>query len=65
MLIACDVSLPSEKYVNTRLDLLPLVVRAIAEGRPTLILVGRAMGVTAPSAGAGQRHADRALIDAG
>jgi uroporphyrin-III C-methyltransferase len=43
VLVACDVSLPSAAYLHTRLDLLPLAVRAIADGRPTLILVGEAV----------------------
>jgi uroporphyrin-III C-methyltransferase len=43
VLVACDVSLPGEQYLQTRLDLLPLAVRAIADGRPTLILVGEAV----------------------
>lgn len=43
VLVACDVSLPHAKYLHTRLDLLPLVVGAIAGDRPTLILVGDAM----------------------
>lgn len=43
VLVACDVSLHSAHYLRTRLDLLPLAVRAIADGRPTLILVGEAV----------------------
>ena len=43
VLIACDVSLPSERCLRTRLDLLPLAVQAVTEGKPTLILVGVAV----------------------
>lgn len=43
VLVACDVSLPSAQYLHTRLDLLPIAVKAIADGRPTLILVGEAV----------------------
>jgi uroporphyrin-III C-methyltransferase len=43
VLIACDVSLPTERCLRTRLDLLPLAVQAVAEGSPTLILVGEAV----------------------
>ncbi|MFT4055248.1 MAG: uroporphyrinogen-III C-methyltransferase [Novosphingobium sp.] len=42
-LIACDASLPQEQQLRTRLDLLPLVVQAFAEDRPTLILIGEAV----------------------
>jgi uroporphyrin-III C-methyltransferase len=44
VLVACDVSLANEKHVHTRLDLLPLVVRTMTGDRPTLILVGQAIG---------------------
>jgi len=43
VLVACDVSLPTEQLLRTRLDLLPLATQAIAEDRPTLIIVGRAV----------------------
>lgn len=43
VLIVCDVSLPSEKQLTTRLDLLGLATRALADKAPTLILVGEAM----------------------
>lgn len=42
VLVACDISLPGEMLLRTRLDLLPLAVRAIADDRPTLIVVGEA-----------------------
>jgi uroporphyrin-III C-methyltransferase len=44
VLIACNVSLPDEKLLRTRLDLLPLATRALADDFPTLILVGDAVG---------------------
>jgi uroporphyrin-III C-methyltransferase len=43
VLIACDVSLASERCLRTRLDLLPLAVQTVAENKPTLILVGEAV----------------------
>lgn len=43
VLITCDASLPQEQRLRTRLDLLPLVVQAFAEDRPTLILIGEAV----------------------
>jgi uroporphyrin-III C-methyltransferase len=44
VMVACDVSLPSERLFRTRLDLLPIAVKAVAEDKPTLILVGEAVG---------------------
>jgi uroporphyrin-III C-methyltransferase len=44
VLIACDVSLPGERLLRTRLDLLPLAAQALTDGNPTLILVGEAVG---------------------
>ena len=43
VLIACNVSLPDEQMLHTRLDLLPIAVDAIAGSRPALILVGAAV----------------------
>lgn len=43
VLIACDISLPGERLLHTRLDLLPIAAAAIAEDKPTLLLVGAAM----------------------
>lgn len=43
VLVTCDASLPQEQRLRTRLDLLPLVVQAFAEDRPTLILIGEAV----------------------
>lgn len=42
-LIACDVSLPQEQMLRTRLDLLPIVAKTFAEDRPTLLLIGEAV----------------------
>lgn len=44
VLIAVNVSLPDEKLLFTRLDLLPLGVAALAEDAPTLLLIGHAVG---------------------
>jgi uroporphyrin-III C-methyltransferase len=43
VLIACDISLPSERLLHTRLDLLPIATGAITDEKPTLILVGEAV----------------------
>lgn len=43
VIVACDISLPEETRLQTRLDLLPFAVAAIAEDRPTLIIVGEAV----------------------
>lgn len=45
VMIACNVSLPTEQLLHTRLDLLPLMVGAIDDGQPMLILVGEAIHV--------------------
>lgn len=48
VIIACDVSGPSERRLATRLDLLELATRSFAADAPTLILVGEAVeqGIT-------------------
>lgn len=46
VLIACNVSLPGEHLLRTRLDLLPVVTRGFAGDSPTLILIGAAVGQT-------------------
>lgn len=43
VLIACDVSLATERLLRTRLDLLPLAVEAISDDKPTLMLIGDAV----------------------
>jgi uroporphyrin-III C-methyltransferase len=43
VLVACDISLPGERLLHTRLDLLPIATGAIAEDKPTLLLVGAAV----------------------
>lgn len=43
VLIACNVSLPTERLLRTRLDLLPLATATIAKDLPTLIVVGEAV----------------------
>lgn len=51
VLVVCEASLPTERLLRTRLDLLPLVVKTIGEDRPTIILVGDAI------AGSNHEHA--------
>jgi len=41
--IACNISLPDEKILATRLDLLGLATRAFAADAPALILIGEAV----------------------
>lgn len=43
VLIAANVSLPGERLVFTRLDLLPLTIRSIGGDGPALLLIGDAM----------------------
>ncbi|MDO7842891.1 uroporphyrinogen-III C-methyltransferase [Sphingomonas immobilis] len=43
VLVASDISLPTERLAHTRLDLLPLAVDATAGSGPALILVGEAV----------------------
>jgi uroporphyrin-III C-methyltransferase len=43
VIVACEISLPGETRLQTRLDLLPIAVAAIADDRPTLIIVGEAV----------------------
>jgi len=43
VLIACNVSLPHEMLLSTRLDLLGLATRSLAATAPTLILIGEAV----------------------
>ena len=49
VLIACDVSLPAEQLVRTRLDLLALTVKAMCGERPTFIVIGEAVAVALAS----------------
>lgn len=48
VLIAADVSLPSERLIHTRLDLIPLAIDRAPGAGPALILVGEAMGSQPP-----------------
>jgi len=43
VLIACDISLASERMLHTRLDLLHVAASAFSNDQPTLILVGEAL----------------------
>ncbi|WP_448662439.1 uroporphyrinogen-III C-methyltransferase [Sphingomonas sp. CJ20] len=45
VLVACDVSLASERLLHTRLDLLHIAISAFSSDQPTLILVGEALAV--------------------
>ena len=58
VLIACDISLASERLLHTRLDLLPIAASAITDDKPTLILVGEAVsgGNTAATKPASAQH---------
>lgn len=48
VLVACDVSLPSERLLTTRLDLLSLATAALARSAPTLMLIGEAVSNSSP-----------------
>jgi uroporphyrin-III C-methyltransferase len=61
VIVACDISLPEETRLQTRLDLLPFAVAAIADDRPTLIIVGEAV---APPATTMAQGADTKTIGA-
>jgi uroporphyrin-III C-methyltransferase len=58
VLVACDVSLETERLLATRLDLLPLATVALAANAPTLILVGDAVSKahTAPAGTPFRQH---------
>ena len=43
VMIACNVSRADEQQLTTRLDLLGLATRALANDAPTLILIGAAV----------------------
>jgi len=43
VLVTCDASLPQERQLRTRLDLMPIVMKGFAADRPTLILIGQAV----------------------
>lgn len=43
VLVAANVSLPNEQLVHTRLDLLPLASRVIADGAAAVLLIGAAV----------------------
>jgi uroporphyrin-III C-methyltransferase len=49
VLIACDISLASERLLHTRLDLLPIAAGAITDEKPTLILIGEAVSGGSPT----------------
>ncbi len=60
VMIACNVSRADEQRLTTRLDLLGLATRALANDAPTLILVGAAVTLAMP-AKARATAADNAL----
>ena len=51
VMVAVNVSLPGERLIRGRLDALAFLVEAISDGDPALLLIGQAMGVSAPQAG--------------
>ncbi|MGK2912570.1 MAG: uroporphyrinogen-III C-methyltransferase [Sphingobium sp.] len=50
VLLACNVSMPDEQLLHTRLDLLPLVARSVGTDNPALILIGAAVQARPSSA---------------
>jgi uroporphyrin-III C-methyltransferase len=66
VLIAVNVSLPSERILRGRLDALGFLVATISEEDPTLILVGEAVAASAPHpASSGQSRIDSIHSDRG
>ncbi|MBB4640896.1 uroporphyrinogen-III C-methyltransferase [Rhizorhapis suberifaciens] len=53
-----NASLPEERHLATRLDLLPLAVRTGIGDGPALLLIGKAMDIRAATAAAVQAHVD-------
>lgn len=47
-LMVCDASLPGQQMLHTRLDMLPIIARMFAAGRPTMLLIGAAVADAAP-----------------
>lgn len=50
VMVAVNVSLPGERLIRGRLDAMAFLVEAISDGDPALLLIGQAMGVSAPQA---------------
>ena len=50
VMVAVDVSLPTERIIRGRLDALAFLVRTIGHDDPTLLLVGEALAAREPSA---------------
>lgn len=55
VLVAANASLPDERLLHTRLDLLPIAAQTLSDDAPTLILIGEAVrartGLRAPAFG--------------
>lgn len=62
VIVVESASLPGERHIATRLDLLPLAAQALGEG-PALLLIGEAMRAPArgATAGTGRPEADRSV----
>lgn len=60
VLLACNVSMPDEQLLHTRLDLLPLVAQSVATDNPALILIGAAVQARPSSAAVHQMVAENA-----
>lgn len=65
VLVACDVSLKSERMLHTRLDLLHVATSALAHDQPTLILVGEAVAAGTDQQSASARRRPTAQSAAG
>lgn len=60
VLIGIDVSLPTERLLSTRLDLLGLATAALAEDGPVVLIIGHAVAArpgASPVGHAARRHA--------
>lgn len=63
VIVAENVSLPEQRYLSTRLDLLPIAARSLGSG-PTLLLVGRAMAMRTRNGASLPKQSRRTALDA-
>ncbi len=64
VMVAVNVSLPTERLIRGRLDALSFLVRAVGANDPTLLLIGAAMGAAEPASAMPTRTVERAALRA-
>ncbi|KQR82267.1 uroporphyrinogen-III C-methyltransferase [Sphingomonas sp. Leaf343] len=64
VMVAVNVSLPTERLIRGRLDALSFLVRAVGANDPTLLLIGAAMGAAEPASAMPARTVERAALRA-